>query len=608
MGQVLTGNDDQLEVLLVAGPEAGERLTVPVGIASDYRLGVIYPVLVDPTDPSRARMVMDPYDSTEPRAWAALAAVVLGSLLLVSWVRRAAMLRRAQSGPWATAWVSPADGGIYGTHVAYGPVPGEVSATSRMPAGVALLDFPATVLVAGSLEPGSIFAVATVDGTVTTVRARAVLSHVPPAVRALAAWRALTFMTPPAELPADQHSEHVRAAPPTAQDIQVALGRVRRRARWQLAAAAVLAVVAVGVVLAGWASEEPRLVLWPAGMSGLIALTAVSIVTNANRAEGLVATGLWIRRPAAVLANSRRRRLSALYLPETAYLPEVALRAVFATPLSADADPVVEGGENLDPEDDELPEAWVIHDADAGYALVAPLEGSALLVAKRPRRVAARKALLAAVHIPAPPPRSRARRRTRRAFVVITGGIVVVAVTLAVLQNTWSDARRCPDPGSLAVPGRDIPLTSITLPVTTAGGYLTKRDIAFEAFDQAVFEEARLAENGAIEAVELREVDEAGRVTIRVDLFRFSSAEAARTYHKRATRRICQDNGHNTEPVPQIEGAYAMSNGMNDLYVLFVRGNLRVAVDEAASPVGTDSKARVLATAIAIDKQLTPDD
>jgi hypothetical protein len=158
------------------------------------------------------------------------------------------------------------------------------------------------------------------------------------------------------------------------------------------------------------------------------------------------------------------------------------------------------------------------------------------------------------------------------------------------------------------LPREEVDLATLAFPLSPTGSYVVGRPMDMGDFDSRSFEEARLVEHGVVEAIEIREVDEARRVVTRVNVFRFNTPGEAHRYHVEATTTICRENGHVAEPV-DLTGAYAMSQGgMNSLYVAFVRGDVRVAVDEAASPVGSGARDRVLAAAKELANQLTPHD
>jgi hypothetical protein len=95
-------NDDIL--VLEYGPEGHRKLTsAGVDFASDYPVGIRYPIRVDPTRPSRARLETEPYNKAEPIEWA-----VLPLLVFFPWFGHRAFAwrrfaRAAKRGPWHRA-------------------------------------------------------------------------------------------------------------------------------------------------------------------------------------------------------------------------------------------------------------------------------------------------------------------------------------------------------------------------------------------------------------------------------------------------------------------------------------------------------------------------
>ncbi|MGI8685175.1 MAG: hypothetical protein ACR2MO_08835 [Acidimicrobiales bacterium] len=157
----LAGADDVV-VLRYEREGATRTARAPVDYASDYRKGVRYPVRVDnPSDPSRARLVAEPYDAVEPVVWAAVPAVVLTG---VSWSRMRSWRRNrrvARDGPWsrahARAGADPVE--LVLTDDDGRPVGGVIAREQRAP-----LSSPVPVVIAGTAEPGDPIAVWLPDG------------------------------------------------------------------------------------------------------------------------------------------------------------------------------------------------------------------------------------------------------------------------------------------------------------------------------------------------------------------------------------------------------------------------------------------------------------
>jgi hypothetical protein len=84
------GDDDRLTLQVVDGDD---RIEVPVDFASDYPVGIRYPVRVDPDHPGRGRLVAEPYDRVEPILYG-LTLAIPGALVLVVTLRRWWRLRR----------------------------------------------------------------------------------------------------------------------------------------------------------------------------------------------------------------------------------------------------------------------------------------------------------------------------------------------------------------------------------------------------------------------------------------------------------------------------------------------------------------------------------
>ncbi len=91
---------DDTVVVLRYGSEPGRVARAPADFASWYPKGIRFPIQVDPEDPTKAMLAAEPYDATEPIAWAALplgVAVPLVAGRWRSWRRNAAT---AEVGPW----------------------------------------------------------------------------------------------------------------------------------------------------------------------------------------------------------------------------------------------------------------------------------------------------------------------------------------------------------------------------------------------------------------------------------------------------------------------------------------------------------------------------
>jgi len=131
----------------------------PVDLPPDYTIGRRYPSVVDPADPTRLRLLAEPYDGVEPLVWALMPLIVatflLGRRVLAHWSVR----RVARAGPWR-----PVDAvAVGGRHLAL-RLPGSVLTlcTVAVP-GVQMphkWEPPVSRLeVAGRLVPGEFVAV-----------------------------------------------------------------------------------------------------------------------------------------------------------------------------------------------------------------------------------------------------------------------------------------------------------------------------------------------------------------------------------------------------------------------------------------------------------------
>lgn len=155
VGEVVGHADDDDVVVLRYERDGVRTARAGVDFASDYPVGIRYPMRLDPLETDRARLAAEPYDANEPRVWAAVplggAAVWLGH----RWRTWRRIRHAATCGPWwharATSMyhdgrrgltaVIAGDDVIAGVPV--GPLPAHSGQGERTP-----------VIVAGELEPG----------------------------------------------------------------------------------------------------------------------------------------------------------------------------------------------------------------------------------------------------------------------------------------------------------------------------------------------------------------------------------------------------------------------------------------------------------------------
>lgn len=636
MGQVAGGRDDELQVVVLDGDRRGTRLTVAVETASAYRLGVTYPFQVVWDERPRSRMAMESYDSSGPRTRAGTLALMASVPTATALAGRAWARRRARGSPWMLTWATPVSGGFNGVALGYGPGPGEVTLTTRLPQALTSLRFPAAVRIAGDADPGGRVVIATPEGTMVTARARPAGPGTDVRVRRAAIWQAMLGMAMAADSgPVDAAFEPPETSAPDDAALLSLLEQARGGGIRRIALGVLLAIGAAIVVATGGMGREPRLRVLPiASVVGLFA--GATIIRNVNRAKALLATGWWVCRPGGLaLGWASQRPHLALYLPETAFLPELTLTTMLfeardpvpdeeappepepeseseSEPEDADPPPDELAGldplEDADPRRDELvPSCWVIHDDRGELALAAGLDGSWVALGKRPRFAATARAMLAAVHLPERV-MGRPWSRLRWAAVAAIVLAVVAASGAALVQREREAKRRCPEPSRAAGtpvtadPGR---LQLPVRPPATQNRHVQGTPEDFDRADGKVLRGTGLVEGGVARAWRLYEVDQLGRALTRASVYQFDSPQAARRYHEVTTVAICRYRDYRRAPAGDIPGAYAMARGSNDLYVAFVRGDLWVAVNSGSSPVGTGAQQRVLEAARDLDAQLT---
>jgi nitrosocyanin len=155
VGEVVAhaGADD---VVVLGYQRDGSRTArAPVDFASDYPVGIRYPMRLDPADPARARLVTEPYDATEPHVWAAIPLAGAALWLAHRWRTWRRTRRAAGRGPWwharatqldhngRTGLIAVMTGDDVIAGVPVGPLPPSPDAGE-----------PTPVIVAGELEPG----------------------------------------------------------------------------------------------------------------------------------------------------------------------------------------------------------------------------------------------------------------------------------------------------------------------------------------------------------------------------------------------------------------------------------------------------------------------
>lgn len=155
VGEVTRHEGDDDIVVLRYQRNGVQTARARVDFASDYPVGIRYPIRLDPDEPETARLVTEPYDVAEPHIWAAVP--LLGSLVwllhrLRTW-RRAR--RVAANGPWWHAHarqidhdgdagvIAVASGDDVLAGVPVGAIPGRSTGIERTP-----------LIVAGDLDPG----------------------------------------------------------------------------------------------------------------------------------------------------------------------------------------------------------------------------------------------------------------------------------------------------------------------------------------------------------------------------------------------------------------------------------------------------------------------
>jgi hypothetical protein len=153
-----------------------------VDFASDYPIGILYPVRIDPDDRATARLVTEPYDVVEPHVWGGTPLAAAALWLFRRWRIWRRIRHVATEGPWWHAdaiqlehhggsgvlGVAARDDVIAGIPV--GPLPAGATLTDRNP-----------VIVAGDLEPGGPAAV-WLDGAPLTSLGRVVIPELHPGV------------------------------------------------------------------------------------------------------------------------------------------------------------------------------------------------------------------------------------------------------------------------------------------------------------------------------------------------------------------------------------------------------------------------------------------
>lgn len=133
--------------------------TAPVDLPGAYTIGRRYPSVVDPADPTRLRLLAEPYDSVQPLVWSAVPLILAIFLLGRQLLARRSVRRVARAGPWR-----PVDAvAVDGWHLALRPAGSELTlCTVAVPEG----QMPpnrepnlARLEAAGSLMPGEFVAV-----------------------------------------------------------------------------------------------------------------------------------------------------------------------------------------------------------------------------------------------------------------------------------------------------------------------------------------------------------------------------------------------------------------------------------------------------------------
>jgi hypothetical protein len=171
VGEVVDHESDDTVVVLRYGSEPGRVARAPADFASWYPKGVRFPIQVDPEDPTKARLAAEPYDATEPIAWAAIplgVAVPLVAGRWRSWRRNAAT---AEAGPWWEASAQVLGYGEVTTTLGIKNSDGGLVCTAR---GLEYRgDEELIVVVAGQAEPGAPVALWERTGAPITVAAPA---------------------------------------------------------------------------------------------------------------------------------------------------------------------------------------------------------------------------------------------------------------------------------------------------------------------------------------------------------------------------------------------------------------------------------------------------
>ncbi len=145
------GEDDV--VVLRYGHDLRWEARAPADFASDYPVGVRYPVRIDRDDRTRARLVTEPYNVVNPIMWGVvpLAGAVL--FLGAGWLRWQRNQRVARSGPW---WYGSAQ--VVGPTLVVSDEAGQVvctiEASDAFPPPSPAAN-PADIVVAGDGAPGS---------------------------------------------------------------------------------------------------------------------------------------------------------------------------------------------------------------------------------------------------------------------------------------------------------------------------------------------------------------------------------------------------------------------------------------------------------------------
>ena len=99
IGEVV-GREGDTVVVLRYEADGSQATRAPADFPRDYRVGIRFPIRLDPDDPGRARLDAEPYDVREPLVWGGLPLAAAAWWLARRWRTWRRNLRAARRGPW----------------------------------------------------------------------------------------------------------------------------------------------------------------------------------------------------------------------------------------------------------------------------------------------------------------------------------------------------------------------------------------------------------------------------------------------------------------------------------------------------------------------------